>query len=722
MVVDLSVLISVRGSLRGSHPALRSVFRSIEDARQRGARTTELLLLISSGRPAAEIAAETEYLREHFGDGARLFVCSATDRGQQWREGAQAASGRLVCLLDSRDYVGTTWFEAAWRCAERAGAAAVLHPAFVLEFGDLQRLRRHRSSTDPEFRWDDLLVGPAWHSLLVAPREVLLRHPFGPTDSRDGFGAGDWDFACATLAAGVQHLVVPDTVCFVRRTHQVDGEPRGGERIARPSPLFDVEPEQARAAPRSPARKGRLVGRLFGWLYRCVKSVALRHPRWNRLGVQIADAFRDFFGAGAKAQGVLPAWLVDDWRRIHEVEPELFPGEADLRALHLEEATPSNIAPIYRALRGKIGPGVSHVLLVPWIRQGGADLTALNYVRALAELGTPGRIVLVCTEDSASVWRDRVPPQVQLVERPTQGLSPAESEMLLARLLLQMHPRVIHNVNSRLAWQVFTRFGAALRQESLLFGSTFCTDIEESGRAVGYPVTHLRHSFQHLSAAFTDCAAHAEEFVQRFAFDRARLLVHYQPVPHGLDHQPPTSRPAAGAGPLQVLWAGRIDRQKRPDILAAIARACGDVAVQFHVYGSAVLDSGHHAQLSDIPNLTVHGSYDGFASLPLERFDLYLYTSEWDGLPNVMMESAAVGLPILAPAVGGIPEIVRDGETGFLVPSFDDVAAYASRIASIARDRGQLVAIAARARELVVERHSWPAFLRRVRDVPGYLQ
>jgi len=189
----------------------------------------------------------------------------------------------------------------------------------------------------------------------VAPREVLLRHPFGPTDSRDGFGAGDWDFACATLAAGVQHLVVPDTVCFVRRTHQVDGEPRGGERIARPSPLFDVEPEQARAAPRSPARKGRLVGRLFGWLYRCVKSVALRHPRWNRLGVQIADAFRDFFGAGAKAQGVLPAWLVDDWRRIHEVEPELFPGEADLRALHLEEATPSNIAPIF-PLRARTSP------------------------------------------------------------------------------------------------------------------------------------------------------------------------------------------------------------------------------------------------------------------------------------------------------------------------------------------------------------------------------
>jgi len=191
--VDLSVLISVRGSLRGSHPALRSVFRSIEDARQRGARTTELLLLISSGRPAAEIAAETEYLREHFGDGARLFVCSATDRGQQWREGAQAASGRLVCLLDSRDYVGTTWFEAAWCCAERAGAAAVLHPAFVLEFGDLQRLRRHRSSTDPEFRWDDLLVGPAWHSQArPAGRPIETPDPMGRPAGR----------ACVAFAAG----------------------------------------------------------------------------------------------------------------------------------------------------------------------------------------------------------------------------------------------------------------------------------------------------------------------------------------------------------------------------------------------------------------------------------------------------------------------------------------------------------------------------------------
>lgn len=449
--------------------------------------------------------------------------------------------------------------------------------------------------------------------------------------------------------------------------------------------------------------------------------MALRHPRWNRLGVQIADAFRAFGRRDTEDHVELPTWLVDDWRRIHEVEPDLFPGRAELRALRLDEARPSQLAPIFHSLRTTIGPGVSHVVLVPWIRQGGADLTALNYVRALAELGTPGRVVLVCSEGPAAVWRDLVPPDVLIVEQPTAGLTQSDAEVLMARLLLQLQPRVVHNVNSRLAWQVLQRFGDALAKESLLFASSFCTDIQETGRAVGYPVTYVRHSFGHLAAAITDCAAHAEELVQRFAFDRTRLIVHYQPVPHGLDRGPDAPRMARGDGPLRVLWAGRIDRQKRPDLLAAIARACRDVAVEFHVYGRAVLDSGHGHELADIPNLTMHGSYEGFASLPHARFDLFLYTSEWDGLPNVLLEATAVGLPILAPAVGGIPELVQDQVTGFLIERFDDVRAYAGQIAAIARDRSQLAAVAARAREIVEARHSWSAFLARVRGTPGYL-
>jgi glycosyltransferase involved in cell wall biosynthesis len=45
-----------------------------------------------------------------------------------------------------------------------------------------------------------------------------------------------------------------------------------------------------------------------------------------------------------------------------------------------------------------------------------------------------------------------------------------------------------------------------------------------------------------------------------------------------------------------------------------------------------------------------------------------------DGIPNVLVEAAACGLPIVTTAVSGIPELVRDGETGLVVPERDPAA------------------------------------------------
>ena len=54
--------------------------------------------------------------------------------------------------------------------------------------------------------------------------------------------------------------------------------------------------------------------------------------------------------------------------------------------------------------------------------------------------------------------------------------------------------------------------------------------------------------------------------------------------------------------------------------------------------------------------------------------DAVLLSSRWENFPHVIVEALAVGTPVIASAVGGVPEVVRDGENGLLVPAGDPEA------------------------------------------------
>jgi len=71
-----------------------------------------------------------------------------------------------------------------------------------------------------------------------------------------------------------------------------------------------------------------------------------------------------------------------------------------------------------------------------------------------------------------------------------------------------------------------------------------------------------------------------------------------------------------------------------------------------------------------------------------------------DGLPTVLLEAMALGTPSVATPVTGIPEVIRDGETGLLVPERDP-AALAAALTALLDDTGLRVRLARQARDLV---------------------
>lgn len=78
----------------------------------------------------------------------------------------------------------------------------------------------------------------------------------------------------------------------------------------------------------------------------------------------------------------------------------------------------------------------------------------------------------------------------------------------------------------------------------------------------------------------------------------------------------------------------------------------------------------------------------------------FVNPSEVEGLPLAVLEAMALGVPVAATAVGGVPSVIRDGDTGILVPSGDPTA-LAAGIEALLSDRATAAQLAQRARDLV---------------------
>ena len=175
---------------------------------------------------------------------------------------------------------------------------------------------------------------------------------------------------------------------------------------------------------------------------------------------------------------------------------------------------------------------------------------------------------------------------------------------------------------------------------------------------------------------------------------------------------PETVSDASPPRGVRVLWAGRIDAQKRPDLLLDIARASPDLV--YEVWGVPMLSDDR--VMTDIlaqPNIVFRGAFDGFASIDTSDVGCLLYTSAYDGTPNLLLEAMARGLACVSTAVGGIPDLLADGR-GLLVAPDAPADAYAILLRQVLADRSLREAISDRCRDYIRHERTQDIFDRTV--------
>jgi glycosyltransferase involved in cell wall biosynthesis len=88
--------------------------------------------------------------------------------------------------------------------------------------------------------------------------------------------------------------------------------------------------------------------------------------------------------------------------------------------------------------------------------------------------------------------------------------------------------------------------------------------------------------------------------------------------------------------------------------------------------------------------------------------DVYLNSPNIDNMPNSVIEAFAAGIPVVTTNAGGIPFVVTDGETGFMVEC-NDHEGLARRALDLVRTPAVAQAITTRARETCLTRYVWEA-------------
>jgi glycosyltransferase involved in cell wall biosynthesis len=227
-----------------------------------------------------------------------------------------------------------------------------------------------------------------------------------------------------------------------------------------------------------------------------------------------------------------------------------------------------------------------------------------------------------------------------------------------------------------------------------------------AGRKAGLPIVTTVHGF-----TGGGLKNRAYEHLQRFAFRRFDAVVavsqlqaeqlratgvpgqRLHVVPNALAvHPAPLSRdesrralnlPAEG---LLAGWVGRISREKGIDVFIDALASITDP----HIHAAILGDGPERATESARAESIVPSRFLWLGAVPdaakyFAAFDLFVLSSRTEGLPMVMLEAMAAGIPIVATNVGGIPDLLSPKEALLVAP--EDPQALAAAVRATLDDR-----------------------------------
>lgn len=391
---------------------------------------------------------------------------------------------------------------------------------------------------------------------------------------------------------------------------------------------------------------------------------------------------------------------------------------------------------------------------------GGAERQVVNLLRGLSDCAPPFDLALFCISLARRTERDFFLPllaekSVAVVTPPENALDsclflpefaaharlvrsfPPDMAGLIAfwmREFRRRRPQVVH------AWQDATNLTAVVAAllagvPRIVLGTRSVRPdnprrrlkrfMQEGYKAVlGHPSVVLSNNSQAGAADYADwlgiAPAAIEVVYNGIDFDQIARSVDPQRT-----REVRESLGIAGDAPV-IGSAFRMSEEKRPLLWVEAAAAIHRLQPRAHfiVYGDGPMRADmqdHAARLGIADRLHLPGRQDDIGSC-YKAMDVVLLTSRHEGLPNVLLEAQSLGVPVVAPDVGGVAETIANGVTGWTVRHAEPMAlaaALAEHVDRCLTEPGWMDQARAQAPSFVRKRFGMEAMVQRTLEVYG---
>jgi glycosyltransferase involved in cell wall biosynthesis len=327
---------------------------------------------------------------------------------------------------------------------------------------------------------------------------------------------------------------------------------------------------------------------------------------------------------------------------------------------------------------------------------GGAEAVLRGVVGAAADRH---RVTVVCPYTDVGRQVAALSRRIDVVTSPViTGKFDLGAAAGLRRTLRRLQPDVVH-VN-------LTDMAACLAAISVL-GTMPGVGLVVAEHAAHPPQSAFQRAAKRLSTRRMDAhIAVSSTLAALVAAVTGEPLEHITVIPNGADEVAPYGHPPHAGGAVRVGVVTRLTRDKGVDVL--LDAVAGLDGVEVHVAGDGPARAELEAQIDRL-GLGARVRLLGWLDRPEALYrsvDVLVHPSRADIAPMSIIEAMHHGLPVVATAVGGIPDLIDPGVDGLLFP-LDDVAACRAAVESL-RDPAERERLGAAARVRAVARYSSP--------------